>query len=633
MADEGFKRKLTAILSADVEGYSRLMDQDEEATIRALTAYRSAITDIVQHYRGRVVDTPGDNILAEFTSVIDAVNCSVKIQQELAERNTELPHERRMEFRIGVNVGDVVEEEDRIYGDGVNMAARVEGMAEAGGICITGRAYDQIKNKLELGYKYLGEHSVKNIAEPVRAYKVLMEPDAAGKVIGEKRFLGRISRRAAVAVIIILIIVAGGLVGWNIYLQQSKTVEPASVEKMAFPLPDKPSIVVIPFDNLSKEPDQDYLVDGITDQIILGLSKIPDMFVIAKESSFSYKGKSVEVRQISEELGVQYVLEGSVQKAGDRVRITAQLIDAQTGRHLWAERYDRDLKDIFALQDEITLQLLTALQVKLTKGDQARYAAKGTKNLEAYLKYMKGWEHLARGSHDDYILARQMCEEAIALDPEYPAPYVILGWTHLLDAMLGTSKSPQESMGQAFELGQKALAMDDSDYYAYGLLGNIYLINREHEKAIAALERAVTLNPNYDQGFMFLGWTLAYAGRPQEGVPLLKKAMRLNPLSQKYASMVLFRLGVTYGMMGRYEEAVSELKKALDIRPDFWAIHLQLANNYINLGREEEARAHAAEVLRIVPKFSLKVFAKRVPHKDQAYREQVIDNLRKAGLK
>jgi adenylate cyclase len=221
MTREGFKRKLAAILSADVEGYSRLMDQDEEATIRALTAYRSAITDIVQHYRGRVVDTPGDNILAEFTSAVDAVNCAVEIQRELAERNTKLPHERRMEFRIGVNVGDVVEEEDRIYGDGVNIAARVEGMAEAGSICITGRAYDQVKNKLELGYKYLGEHSVKNIAEPVRAYKVLMEPDDAGKVIGEKRFLGRISSRAAVAVIIILIIVAGALVGWNIYLQQS----------------------------------------------------------------------------------------------------------------------------------------------------------------------------------------------------------------------------------------------------------------------------------------------------------------------------------------------------------------------------------------------------------------------------
>jgi adenylate cyclase len=315
------------------------------------------------------------------------------------------------------------------------------------------------------------------------------------------------------------------------------------------------------------------------------------------------------------------------------VRITAQLIDAQTGHHLWAERYDRDLKDIFTLQDELTLRILTALQVKLTKGAEARFAGKSTRNLDAYLKFMNGWEHFARGSHDDYILARQLSEEAIVLDPQYPAPYVLVGWTHLLDAMLGTSKSPRESMGRAFQLGQKALAMDDSSPGAHGLLGNIYLFKREHEKAIAKLERAVTLNPNYAKGFMFLGWTLTYAGRPEEAIPLLKKAMRLNPLSQKHASMCLYRLGLAYGIMGRYEEAVSELKKALDIRPDFWAIHLSLASIYIRLGREEEARAAAAEVLRIVPKFSLERFAKKLPYKNQAYREEIIERLRKAGLK
>jgi adenylate cyclase len=404
-------------------------------------------------------------------------------------------------------------------------------------------------------------------------------------------------------------------------------------ETPPLPLPDKPSIAVLPFVNMSGDPEQEYFSDGITEQIITGLSKAPDLFIISRSSTMTYKGKPIKVEQVSRELGVRYVLEGSVQKAGDRVRITAQLIDAKTGHHLWAERYDRELKDIFALQDEITLQILTALQVKLTKGDQARYAAKGTKNLEAYLKYIKGWEHFARGSYDDYILARQMCEEAIALDPEYPAPYVTLGWTHLLDAILGTSKSPRESMGRAFQLGQKALAMDDSSAWADGLLGNIYMFKRELEKAITKLERAVTLNPNYAQGFMFLGQALAYAGRPQEAVPLLKKSMRLNPLSQKHTSMVLFRLGAAYGMMGRYEEGVSELKKALDIRPDFWAIHLALASFYIRLGREEEARAAAAEVLRIVPKFSLERFAKTAPYKNQAYREQVIDALRKAGLK
>jgi adenylate cyclase len=257
MANEGFKRKLTAILNADVVGYSRLMDDSEEATLQTLNTYRNAMTTLIEQHRGRVVDTTGDNLLAEFTSVVDAVNCSVEIQRKLDELNQELPSERKMKFRIGVNVGDVVEEDDRIYGDGVNIAARVEAMAEAGGICITGRAYDQVKNKLELGYEFLGEHSVKNIAEPVRVYKVLMEPEAVGKVIGEKRFLGRFSRRTAMAAIIILCIVAGGLIGWNIYLQQSKKIEPASLDKMAYPLPDKPSIAVLPFVNMSGDPKQE----------------------------------------------------------------------------------------------------------------------------------------------------------------------------------------------------------------------------------------------------------------------------------------------------------------------------------------------------------------------------------------
>jgi TolB-like protein/class 3 adenylate cyclase len=338
MAEQGFKRKLTAILSADVVGYSRLMEDNEEATIRALTTYRNSMSTLIQKHGGRVVDMTGDNLMAEFSSVVDAIKCSVETQKEISERNANLPDNRQMLFRIGVNLGDIVEEDDRIYGDGVNIAARLEGLAEAGGICISGTAYDQLKNKLQLGYQYLGEHSVKNIAAPVRVYKVLMEPEAAGKIIGEKRKTKRWMAAAATVVLFI------GLAGWYLFIQQTKRIEPASMEKMAFPLPEKPSIAVLPFDNMSKDPEQAYLADGLSEEIITALSSVPNLFVIARNSSFTYKGKPVKVQQVSEELGVRYILEGSVRKAENRLRINAQLIDALKGHHLWAESFDRVLK-------------------------------------------------------------------------------------------------------------------------------------------------------------------------------------------------------------------------------------------------------------------------------------------------
>ena len=314
MNEERDKRKLSAVLSADVKGYSRLMGEDESGTVRTLKKYREIMANLIQRYRGRVVDSPGDNLLAEFASVVDAVDSAVEIQKELKLKNDELPEDRRMEFRIGVNLGDVVEDGENIYGDGVNIAARVESFADGGGVCISGTAYDQIGKKLPFGYEYLGEQTVKNIEKPVRIYRVLIEPEAAGKVIGEKRFLGKISRRVSVTAIIILIVIAGSLAGWNFYLRQSKRVEPASLDKMAHPLPDKPSIAVLPFTNLSADPGQDFLVDGITENIITALSSEPNLFVVARNSTFTYKGKAVKVQQVAEELGVRYVLEGSVLK-------------------------------------------------------------------------------------------------------------------------------------------------------------------------------------------------------------------------------------------------------------------------------------------------------------------------------
>ncbi|MGD9414063.1 MAG: adenylate/guanylate cyclase domain-containing protein, partial [Desulfobacterales bacterium] len=338
MTQEGFKRKLAAILSADAVGYSRLMAEDETATVKTMASYREIMSSLIKQHRGRVVDSPGDNVLAEFSSVVDAVQCAVAMQNEFQARNGKLPENRRMEFRIGINLGDVIDEEDRLYGDGVNIAARLESMADPGGICVSKTAFDQIETKLPLGYEYLGEQSVKNIPKPVGAYRVLMKPDAAGKVIGEKRFLGRFSRKTAGAAIIILVIVAIGLVSWNIYLQQPEKVESASVDQMAYPLPERPSIAVLPFDNLSNDSQQEYFSDGLTEEIITALSKMPKIFVIARESVFTYKGKPVEIKQVAEELGIQYVLKGSIRKSGDKIRITTQFIDALSGRHLWAER-------------------------------------------------------------------------------------------------------------------------------------------------------------------------------------------------------------------------------------------------------------------------------------------------------
>jgi TolB-like protein/class 3 adenylate cyclase len=441
MADEGFKRKLTAILSADVVSYSRLMDDDEEETVRTLNSYRTAMSDLIQQYRGRVVDITGDNLMAEFTSVVDAVNCAVEIQRELAERNAELPYNRKMEFRIGVNLGDVIEEEGRIYGDGVNIAARVESMAETGGICITGRAYDQVANKLGLEYENLGEHQVKNISTPIRVYRVLSYPGAAAhRVIEAKKVVRRKWRIIAVALSIILILAIAAVAIWENYFHLPH-VEMAVTEDKVFNLPKGPKVAVLPFDNMSGDPEQDYLSDGLTENIIAGLSGCPKLFVIARNSSFAYKGKSLNVQQIAKELGVRYVIEGSVQKTENRLRITVQLIDAATGHHMWAERYDRYLKDLFEIQDEITIRIIKALAVELTEGDQFRTRLNRPANLEAAIKLLKALESYRQHNKELNVKARELIEESIELDSSHPESYLLLALTYIEDIWY-RSKSP-----------------------------------------------------------------------------------------------------------------------------------------------------------------------------------------------
>jgi adenylate cyclase len=621
MAEEKFRRKLTAILSADVAGYSRLMGEDEDVTIRTLTSYRELMSTLIKKHRGRVVDSPGDNLLAEFLSVVDAVRCAVEIQEELRVRNAELPENRRMEFRIGINLGDVVEEEERIYGDGINIAARVEGLAEGGGICISGTVYDSIKNKLSLSYESLGEHTVKNIKEPVRVYRMRVGPEAVVKTVPRRW------HKAALAAVAVLVVAAGAWAIWNFYFRPPP-IEPASVEKMAYPLPDKPSIAVLPFTNMSEDPKQEFFSDGMTEEIITALSKVPYLLVIARNSTFSYKGKPVKVSQVAEELGVRYVLEGSFRKAGDRVRVTAQLIDAIKGHHLWAERYERGLKDIFALQDEITMKILWALEVKLTEGEQATTRRKVTDNLEAYLKTLQAIKYINRLNREGNLLARQMAEEAIALDPEYARPYRALAITHVNDIIYGTSKSPKSSMKRADELAQKAISLDDSDPCGYEVLSAIYLMKRQHERAIAEAKRAIALDPNGADAHYRLGSTLQFAGRQQEAIASLQKAIRINPIAP---AAYFLSLGRAYRDTGRYEEAIGEFKKVINRTPDSGFAHYGLAATYSLAGRDEEARAEVAEVLRINPKVSLEG-AKRIPYKNKADRDRIIVAMRKAGL-
>jgi adenylate cyclase len=565
------------------------MGEDEEWTVRTLSAYRKIIRNLVQQYRGRVVDAPGDNVLAEFASVVDAVQCAVEIQQVLRAKNAVLPETRRMDFRIGINLGDVIEEGEQIYGDGVNIAARVEGLAEAGGICISESAYQQIENKLPLRYDYLGEHEVKNIAKPVRVYRAQIESEAVAR----------------------------------------KPSEVASKEKMAFPLPDNPSIAVLPFVNMSDDPKQEFFSDGMTEEIITALSKSPYLFVIARQSTFAYKGKPVKVKQVSEELGVRYVLEGSVRRSGEKVRITAQLIDAMTGYHLWAERYDRDLKEIFALQDEIALKIMKTVHEKLQPGDYVRVLGRGARNLEAFLKAMEAREHFYRDTKEDNAMARKLYEEVIALDPDYAFAYAALAWTHLAELWFGTSKSPMESLGRAIEFGEKAIVLDESEAMGHTSLGYFYTFARQFDKAVVHAERALALDPNSSTVLHSSATALAYSGRPEEAIPLLQKAIRLNP----FAVLFFYNLSVAYCMVGRFDEAVEQAKKAVERDPKNQYPCLGLAIACILAGREAEARAAAAEVFKINPKFSLEQFAGMIPIRDRSFIDRMIDALRKAGLK
>jgi adenylate cyclase len=593
MSAQDFKRKLAAVFSADVQGYSRLMGDDEEATVRTITAYREVMINLIAGQGGRVVDAKGDNILVEFSSVVDAIRTAVEIQKELAKSNTELPEHRKMTFRIGVNLGDVIDDGETIYGDGVNIAARLEGLAEGGGICISGTAFEHVGKRLPLGYEFLGERAVKNIEKPIRVYRVLMEPELAGKVIGEReRSKGRAWK--AVAAVVVLALAAGGF-AWNFYGRAPK-VEPASKEKMAFPLPDKPSIAVLPFVNMGGDPEQAYFADGITEDLITDLSKVAGLFVIARNSTFVYKDKARDIREVAKTLGVRYVLEGSVRRGGAELRVNAQLIDATTGGHVWADRYDGDLKNIFAMQDKVTRNVVTALAVELTKDDRERVARTGTRNAEAYDVFLKGWQHYLRQTPEDFRVAIVHFNKAAELDPDYGRAYAALAatyweaYTRYWDVALGFSR-PHEAQFQAEQFLAKA--MRDPTPLAHQVASAILLHTQQNDEAIAEAKRAIAGDPNDADGYVALANALSFTGRASEALEQVERAIRLNP---HYPPYYLYQLGLARFGMKRLDEAATSLERALDLnRDDYWSQRLLLAT-YGLLGR----RADASKLLETI---------------------------------
>ncbi|MEK1894204.1 MAG: adenylate/guanylate cyclase domain-containing protein [Rhizobium sp.] len=584
-------RKLAAILAADVVGYSRLASADEDRTLARLRALRSDLIDpTIAVHDGRVIKRTGDGALVEFRSVVDAVRCAIEVQNGMVERNAGVPQDRRIEFRIGIHLGDVVEESDGdLMGDGVNIACRLEGVAAPGAICLSEDAYRQVKARLDLSVSDLGSTQLKNIAEPIRVYSL------------------RVGNAEA----------------------KATATSESVTSRLATAPPPKLSIAVLPFANMSGDAEQDYFADGISEDIITALSKLSQLFVIARNSSFTFKGKNVHVQEVGTKLGVRYVLEGSVRKSGNRVRITAQLIDATSGGHLWAERFDRDLTDIFAVQDDVTQQIVGALAVNLTEGDRQRLATEQTDNMEAYDYYLRGRELWHRMTKETNIAARDLLQRAIELDPKFAPAFAFLAVANILDYANQWSPSSSRSLKQAEVFATRAVALDDRYPWAHWALGIVELYSRRHDLAIREAKRTISLAPNLAEGHESLGNALHYAGRPEEALACFDRGMALNPY---YPDIFLhFQAQATF-QLGRFEEAVRILKRRLVRNPGTDVSRVLLAASYGHLGRFEEARHEWQEAFRVNPDYSLEHRRKVLPYKDPEDFELVVDGLRKASL-
>ena len=639
MADEGFKRKLTSILSADAVGYSRLMEDDEEATVRTLTSYREVITTLIKQHNGMVIDSPGDNLLADFVSVVDAVQCAVSIQNELGARNENLPENRRMDFRIGINLGDVIQEGERIYGDGVNIAARLEGLANPGGICISKTAFDQIERKLPYGYEYIGDQTVKNISKPIGAYRVMLQPRVTGTGAAVKEKRAPDLRRALLVGATALIAVAVVLGLWHFYGQRP-TVEPVPGKKMVFTLPKKPSVAILPFVNMTGDPNQEYLAHGISENITTALSTVPDIFVIDQSSALNFKGKSVKVKQVAEELGVQYVVAGSLMKAGERIQLTTRIVDALTGRNLWAKSFKKDMNDIFDTQDEITINILKVIHIESIHGSDAKFYF-DTKSIKAINYLKKGTDHYSRMTCNDFVKAGEFYKKASEIDPNYVAAWASLATAYHRRKKWGCGGGGYKGVtGPRTEYLAKALEIDHSNPIAQALLADIYQHNGQYELAITQLEDAIDKNPKSAELYYKLGELLSDGGRSQDAISLIERAIRLNPF---YPGEYLSALSQCYFLLQQYENGLQIAEQLLGRgqKEGHKAMlrmgHLWIAINLVELGQQEQAQDHMKEHLKLSDfQYFGNVNAWEGYYKDKiqnpADMERILNAMHKAGM-
>src|SRR5438067_12314985 len=591
MAEERVERRLAAILAADVAGYSRLMGIDEEGTLADLKGHlRAVVNPKITEHRGRIVKTTGDGMLVEFASIVDAVRCAVDIQRQMAERNIAIPAERRIEFRIGLNVGDIIIDDKDIYGDGVNIAARLQALAEPGGICVSRIVRDEVRDKLDFSFEDMGEQQVKNIARPVTTHRVRLEtqPDAA-------------------------------------------IATPLAPTRSARPLPQKPSIAVLSFANMSGDAEQEYFSEGITEDIITSLSHNHSFFVISRSSSFTYKGPGVDVGKVGRELGVRYVLEGSVRRAGNRVRITAQLIEAASGHHLWADRYDRELADVFAVQDEIARSITGAIAPGIIAAEIRQAQRKDPDQLDAWDRTVRAHWHVRRFTREDLTEARRLLTEAIALDPANSMAYADLAFARHFEAVFGWGDGSAESHVRLGEAARNAVAADDSDAMAHTALAIFDLFSNRHEEARRRLQRALELNPNSEFARGYLGGSYAFGGDYEAALANLEEAIRLSPRSQL---LVIWHICEGWAALTaeRHEEAVVFAARAREANPEFPDIYAVLASAYGHLGNATAGMAALDQLSQRMPGLTGSDERLSRPFARASDRERYLEGLRKAGF-